>query len=374
MSVGSDGTDTQGRQMSQVVTGEAVAIDLRVARLGSRMIAAFIDLIIQGYVLYAVVTGAFLVVQPDDEALAAALFLLVYVGVVVGYPVACETFSRGRTVGKMVMGLRVVRDDGGPIRFRHAFTRGLIGAVAERPGILLGLPAVISMLVSRRSKRLGDLFAGTVVLQASVPRTMGLAPVVPPQLAGWVELLDLPRLDDDLALRARHFLGRTRELSDEAREQLGVSLVNEVRAVVTPPPPPGTPGWAYLSAVLAERSRRAYNRLTAGRLPPIPPGWPVPTVPTVPQAPYQPAPYQPAAAVAAPQPPTAPANTPPAPFRWGAPVPPAPPAPPPPPAPPGPSGTAQPPYSGQPPQPANPPAPSAPPNPAGPPGPGSHPN
>lgn len=249
--------------MSQVVTGEAVAIDLRVARLGSRMIAGALDLVIQGYFLFTLAVGVPLLVQPDDEALAATVAVLVYVAVVLGYPVVCETFMRGRTIGKMVLGLRVVRDDGGPIRFRHALTRGLIGTVAERPGVLFGLPAVISMLVSSRSKRLGDVFAGTVVLQASVPRTVGVPPRVPPPLAGWVTTLDLARLDDDLAVRARQFLGRCHALSDEYRERIGMSLVTELRSVVTPPPPPGTPGWAYLSAVLAERSRRAYNRLTA---------------------------------------------------------------------------------------------------------------
>ncbi|CAI7978399.1 hypothetical protein FRAHR75_470012 [Frankia sp. Hr75.2] len=253
--------------MNQVVTGEAVAIDLRVARLGSRMIAGLIDLAIQSYALYTIAIAGFLVVQPGDEALTAALFLVIYVGVVLGYPVACETFMRGRTVGKMVLGLRVVRDDGGPIRFRHALTRGLIGTVAERPGLLLGLPAVICMLCSSRSKRLGDVFAGTVVLQANVPRTIGALPTVPPPLVGWVSTLDLTGVDDELAVRARRFLARTHELSDDSRERIGGALLYEIRAAVAPQPPSDAPGWAVVSAVLAERTRRAYVRLTAGRQP-----------------------------------------------------------------------------------------------------------
>jgi uncharacterized RDD family membrane protein YckC len=246
-----------------VVTGEAVAIDLRVARVGSRTIAAIIDLLIEGVTLLTALFVAVLVVRPDDEALAAAVSILVYVGVVVGYPVLSETFLRGRTVGKMAMGLRVVRDDGGPIRFRHAFTRGLLGAVVERPGFLLALPAIVSMLVSSRAKRLGDVFAGTVVLQESVPRTTGAPPPMPPGLAGWAALLDLTGLDDELAFAARRFLGRSWELSPQAREAVGAQLVAAVRGVVTPAPPPGTPGWAYLSAVLAERTRRAYLRLVS---------------------------------------------------------------------------------------------------------------
>ncbi|ABW15195.1 RDD domain containing protein [Parafrankia sp. EAN1pec] len=307
--------------MNQVVTGEAVAIDLRVARLGSRMIAGLIDLAIQGYALYVTAIAAFLVVQPDNDALTATLFLVIYVGVVLGYPVACETFMRGRTVGKMVLGLRVVRDDGGPIRFRHALTRGLIGAVVERPGLLLGLPAVISMVASSRSKRLGDVFAGTVVLQTNVPRTIGALPTVPPPLAGWVATLDLTGVDDELAVRARRFLARAHELSDDSRERIGGALLREIRAAVTPQPPPDAPGWAVLSAVLAERTRRAYGRLTAGRQPQAaatghPPGGPAGRspggpylgsagYPPFPAMPYPSAPHPAAPFPAAPHPPTA---------------------------------------------------------------------
>lgn len=258
----------------RIITGEAVAIDLRVARLGSRLVAGLIDLLAQLYIFYFLAIVVVFAVRPDDDALAAAVFLLVYVTIVLGYPVACETFTRGRTLGKMAMGLRVVRDDGGPIHFRHAFVRGLVGAVVERPGSLLGLPAVISMLVSRNSKRLGDVFAGTVVLQVRVPRTVGATPFVPPALLGWASLLDLSGLDDSLALRARHFLSRAHALSPAALDRMGRGLVDEVRAVVTPAPPPGTPGWAFLSAVLAERTRRAYARLIAQRPPEAPTGPP----------------------------------------------------------------------------------------------------
>lgn len=249
--------------MSRVVTGEAVAIDLRPARLGSRMVAGLIDLVIQIFVLYGLLVTALVAVNPKDDALAAATVLVVYVTTMLGYPVVCETFLRGRTIGKMVMKIRVVRDDGGPIRFRHAFTRGLIGAVVERPGALLGLPAVLAMSFSNRAKRLGDLFAGTVVVHESVPALLGAAPTVPMPLAGWVTRLDLTGLDDELTGTVRGFLGRLHELSPEARERIGAELVAQVRAVVTPAPPPGTPGWAYLSAVLAERTRRSYQRLRA---------------------------------------------------------------------------------------------------------------
>jgi uncharacterized RDD family membrane protein YckC len=254
--------------VSQFVTGEAVTIDLRVARLGSRLIAGIVDVSLELVVLLMLAWVTFRIVVPDNAALVATLYLLTTVVVLVGYPVTTETLWKGRTVGKAAMGLRVVRDDGGPIRFRHALVRGLLGVVVEKPGALVALPGVISMLISERSKRLGDILAGTVVLQERIPRANTAPVTMPPQLAPWASTLDLSSFGDALALAVRQFLGRLPDLSPEARERIGTELAAFVHAVVTPPPPPGTPGPAYLAAVLAERTARAHQRLAGG-----PPAW-----------------------------------------------------------------------------------------------------
>ncbi len=74
-----------------------------------------------------------------------------------GGPIAVETLSHGRSLGKLAFGLRVVRDDGGPIRFRHALVRGAIGVVEIL--MTFGIIACIASLVSARGRRLGDVFA-----------------------------------------------------------------------------------------------------------------------------------------------------------------------------------------------------------------------
>ncbi len=249
--------------MSDVVTGEAVALDLRLAALPSRALAALLDLLVQlaGVVVLSLLLSG-LQIQ-IESAWQAALALTLYVTIVIGYPVAAETLWRGRTVGKAALGLRVVRDDGGPIRFRQALVRGLVGGIVEKPGVLLFtvVIALISSLVSRRGKRLGDVLAGTVVLQERVPVRGGPVAAMPPPLAGWATTLDLSGLPDDLALASRQFLARASQLEHRAREELGGRLVAAVGAVVRPPPPPGTTGWDFLSAVLAERRRREEERL-----------------------------------------------------------------------------------------------------------------
>ena len=277
--------------MSQLVTGEAVALDLRPAALPSRVIAALVDAAAQ-FTLLAVVGGVATAVSLDaSPAAAAALGILVLVLVLVVYPVTFETLLRGRTPGKAALGLRVVRDDGGPIGFRQALVRGLAGAVLERPGVTLFLGAVVSMLLSEQSKRLGDLLAGTVVVRERVATRGGAMATMPPQLEAWAAGLDLSRLPDALALSARQFVARADELTDSAREDLGGRLVRAVTDAVGPPPP-GTPGWAVLSAVLAERRRREHERLR-GRAAPErtggPPTAPVAPAPSVPVTPAPPA-------------------------------------------------------------------------------------
>lgn len=245
--------------MTLLVTGEAVALDLRPAALPSRAVAALIDAFAQLGLLFVlslvVVTAASGgLSDAAQQAINVVMLLLVFAG----YPIAFETLMRGRTPGKAAMGLRVVRDDGGPIAFRQAFVRGLASMFLERPGITLFSGAVVSSLLSDKGKRLGDLLAGTIVLQERIPAPNLTPPLMPPQLTTWAAELDLTGLPDDLAQTARAFLGRT-EMTDAARAAFGDQLVAQFAAVVTPPPPPGTPGWAYLNAVLAERRRRAHG-------------------------------------------------------------------------------------------------------------------
>lgn len=246
-----------------IVTGEAVALELRPAGVGSRGTALVIDLAAQFVVTLAWVWALTGTGLSSDAAAAQAIALTMFVGTILGYPVGFETLWRGRTPGKAVMGLRVVRDDGGPIRFRHAFVRGLVGVVVDRPGVSAGLLALIPMLATQRSKRMGDLAAGTVVVQERVPSKAVSAATVAPELAGWAAGLDLSGINDALALQIRHFSARAGQLSPRMRDEMGNQLLARVGTVVGPLPP-GMPPWTYLQTVLAERSRRETARLTRG--------------------------------------------------------------------------------------------------------------
>ena len=247
--------------MSQLVTGEAIALDVRTAGLPSRMLAALLDGLIQSVVFGVLILLS--VASASNQAQIAALSIATFVLSGLGYPVLLETLMKGRTPGKAAMGLRVVRDDAGPIGFRQAFVRGLIGFIVERPGFSFWSVAVITSLSRADGKRLGDVMAGTIVIQERVVGTQAPPVQMPGPLIAWATTLDLSRLSDDLALSVRSFLGRSGQMTEAARRQLGGQLVAAVAAVVTPEPAPGTPEWAYLSAVLAERRRRAEAQLEA---------------------------------------------------------------------------------------------------------------
>jgi uncharacterized RDD family membrane protein YckC len=273
--------------MTEVVTGEAVVLDVPVARFPSRMIAIIIDMIVQ-IILIAVILGVLAGTTHLNAAWLAAVVVVTLILVFVGYPTAFETLSRGRSLGKMALGLRVVSDDGGPVRFRQSLWRS--GAALIEIWALTGAPALICSLLSAKGKRLGDLFAGTFVIQERLPRRPGLPAalaVVPPPLAGWAQALELSGLSDQIAEQASSYLRRFYELTPTAREEFGQRIAAAVAAQVTPPPPPGTPPAAFLAAVLAVRRQRETARLAAihaGATGPAP-GWPAGLVPGVPGGP-----------------------------------------------------------------------------------------
>lgn len=251
--------------MAEVVTGEAVVLDVPCARFPSRLLALAIDLLIQAITLICllVIVGLASARGGLDAASSAAASLTALVLVIVGYPVTWETLSGGASPGKFALGLRVVSDDGSPVRFRQALVRGLASAV-EIWG-LAGAPALICSVLSSRGKRLGDVFAGTFVIQQRLPSRHGMArpPAVAPHLSAWAAGLQMSGLTDQTADAARRYLARVPELAPGARDQLGRQIATVVSTEVSPPPPAGTPVQAYLAAVLAERRRREDARLAS---------------------------------------------------------------------------------------------------------------
>ncbi|WP_369389620.1 RDD family protein [Streptomyces sp. CG1] len=272
--------------MSELVTGEAVALELRPAKLPSRALAVLLDLVV-AVIGYVVVTIALVMSTAAlDEAAQTALSIATFLLVLVGGPIAVETLSHGRSLGKLAFGLRVVRDDGGPIRFRHALVRGAIGVIE----ILLtfGVVACIASLVSVRGRRLGDVFAGTLVVRERIPaeRTT-FVPPPPPWLAGRFAELDLSAVPDGLWLAVRQYLTRMGQLDPQVSLGMAQRLAADLVARTGSSVPKNLPAAAFLAAMLHERQSREARRAfgAGGFAPPVA----EPGVPSV---------YQPPAAAA----------------------------------------------------------------------------
>ncbi|MFJ6785918.1 RDD family protein [Streptomyces yangpuensis] len=315
--------------MSDLVTGDAVVLGLRPARLPSRALAILLDLAVYVTAYGLIGVGLTFATGSLDSAAQAAIAVASFLLLLVGIPIAVETLSHGRSLGKLACGLRVVRDDGGPIRFRHALVRGALGVVELL--LTFGTVAAIASLVSARGRRLGDVFAGTLVVRERVPgaRVMPV-PAPPPWLAGRFTQLDLSAVPDGLWLAIRQYLTRMNQLDPQVGAAMAARLADDLVARTGAPPPAGVPAAAFLMAVVHERqsrdAARAFHAAAAAAASPVPPVAPVPAVPSgfgpVPAAPpaqhtqhasY--APYAPhvapaPAAPAAPAAPTAPAEVP----------------------------------------------------------------
>ena len=247
-----------------ILTGEGVVLDARPASFVTRALGAVIDLVALGIVILVVlfaVAGAALNAVSLDFAPAVGLLLLVLV--MVGIPTTVETLTRGRSLGKLATGIRVVRDDGGPVRFRHAFIRALVG-VGEL-WLTFGSVAIVASLSNDKGKRVGDMMAGTYAIRVRGGRPTYAAIAMPPYLAGWAAHADMRRLPDGLALAVRQFLGRATQLNPASRVRIGQELAGRIEQYVAPGPPPGTPPEDFLCAVLAERRGRDWVSAQRGR-------------------------------------------------------------------------------------------------------------
>ncbi|WP_432515422.1 RDD family protein [Kineococcus sp. SYSU DK001] len=250
---------SSGEPVGEIVTGEAVVLGLRAASFASRLLAALLDAVIVAVVLVAAVFGASSLLSDSTEATVTAIGLALSVLCLVGIPTAVETATRGRSVGKLVLGVRAVRDDGGPVRFRHALVRHVVGFFEL--WALAGSPAIVCSLVNSRGKRIGDLLAGTYVVRERTAARHVPLPPMPPELAGWARTADIGRLPLTTTTAARQFLARTASLNPASRAALRVELADALLPFVSPAPPRGTDPERFLVAVLVERRDRELTRL-----------------------------------------------------------------------------------------------------------------
>ena len=209
------------------VTPEAVAVEAGFAGLGSRFVGAVVDALLQFAVLLA--AGIAAAGMGGDAGLitfSVASFVMLLV-----YPAALEAATRGKTVGKMAARIRVVAADGSPVRFTAVLVRNILRLVDILPGTYA--VGVISILVTKRGQRLGDLAAGTVVVYdapAAAPEVLELPPDA--RRAAMARAIDPGTLSREEYRVVRSFLLRRRTLHPDARARLADDLFERLRVRV----------------------------------------------------------------------------------------------------------------------------------------------
>ncbi|MEM9889614.1 MAG: RDD family protein [Actinomycetota bacterium] len=270
-----------------VVTPEGVVLEFRAAGIASRMIAITVDVFLQFVLLIGVIVViGFLSVVNATVAVVSALVLIFLV--FWGYPALLETFWGGRTVGKRLFRLRVLTVEGGPIGFRHAAIRALLGLLdfwIPAPG---GLVALVTALVTRRSQRVGDLAAGTIVVREpkfdldaiffnagtwrrevrrEAARGQELLSPMPDVQANGLSL-DAGLLQPHHYALAREFLIRAPELLPRPRHDLGVDLADRLAVATGNPRPPDVPPEPFLQSLLHAYQQRSRQGALGAAPPP----------------------------------------------------------------------------------------------------------
>ncbi|WP_028050209.1 RDD family protein [Cellulomonas sp. URHD0024] len=244
--------------MDGIIIGEGVVLESRPTSSPVRLVAALIDLLVLGAVVFFVILPVTGLLSPTEHT-ARIMSIVIIATITLVVPTTVDTLTRGRSLGKLALGIRIVRDDGGPIVLRQSLVRALVGIVEL--WLTLGTVAFITSTVNPQGKRVGDVLAGTYAVRVRGTVAQRAPLMMPPQLARWAHTADIARLPDALALSARQFLGRTVTLHPTSRVQLGTRLSTEMERYVNPLPPVGTHPEAFLTAVLTERRNREYVAL-----------------------------------------------------------------------------------------------------------------
>lgn len=220
-----------------LLTGEAVALDLRPTSIVLRGAGAAIDFLVYGgaFVLVLVLFFTIAAQARSEDAVYGIVAVLALVGSLIIAPAAVELLSRGKSLGRLAVGSRIVRDDGGAIGLRHALIRSLTGML-EIFGTLGGTALIVGLL-SPRSKRLGDLIAGTYSQYERVGKVPPPVFGMPLELAGWATIADVARMPNGLSRRIAQFLAQAPQLDPARRAAQATALARDAAVFVSPVPP-----------------------------------------------------------------------------------------------------------------------------------------
>jgi uncharacterized RDD family membrane protein YckC len=214
-----------------IETPEQIPLEFPLAGIGSRFLAIALDTLIQVLSFLTVVFVAEILLPtvarftPRAWTWAAAIFFLCVFVLYSGYYALFEIFWNGQTPGKRLVRLRVISDSGRPVTVYEAVVRNLLRIVDQFPGLYV--VGIISVFLTARNKRLGDIVAGTVVvhekaMQETQPDFAAAAVSTPPSPGVQISAEELELIE--------RFLQRRYDLSPEVRRQSAERIAARLRA------------------------------------------------------------------------------------------------------------------------------------------------
>jgi uncharacterized RDD family membrane protein YckC len=233
-----------------IATPEGIELELILAGIGSRFAATLLDVVVQ---LGAIFALAIVLGPLGSSGYVVAVYLVAVFVILFAYDIVLETWNRGRTIGKLAAGLRVVRVGGEAEGFLTAAVRNFLRIVDFLPAFYV--VGVISILSTRRNQRLGDLAAGTLVVRERRPAVAAGAAYLPPPAAAPYLEWDVSAVSAEDVATLRQFLERRLSLSPGARAHLANDLAARVRPKVVGAPD----GWhpeSFLEGVVAAKTAR----------------------------------------------------------------------------------------------------------------------
>jgi uncharacterized RDD family membrane protein YckC len=161
-----------------VLSPEKTVLTYRLAGLGSRIVAHFVDLfIVVAFLIFSsMLTGSIFSLMGEEGAkITGGIQVLMVSLFPFAYFICFEAFWNGQTPGKKLSGLRVRMADGTPVTLAGATSRNLLRIADMFPGTYF--VGVIAMFVNPRFQRIGDLVANTIVVhEAKVIPNFSIAP------------------------------------------------------------------------------------------------------------------------------------------------------------------------------------------------------
>jgi uncharacterized RDD family membrane protein YckC len=233
-----------------IQTPEGLDLDLTLAGLGSRMIAAVVDAILIGLLVFMVAFGASRLSLGglDGGIFVQAVVTIAITLVILGYLVGFEALNEGRTPGKRAVGIRVVTTEGDSIGFLAAFLRNLLRVIDFLPAVFI--VGAGSILLTKTNQRLGDIAANTIVIRERLPH-VDRAELEHIEHDG--ERWDVARVTADDVDVLRRFAVRRRSIPADRTEQIAANLATKIRPKVIGSDADGLSDTDFLLRVLAQK-------------------------------------------------------------------------------------------------------------------------